>query len=83
MSKRIIFFLATALSVQTSLRAQVADSAKTISEVVITASKVPTKQAETGKVLTVISRETIEKSYGKSIGELLNRAGRHHHQWRH
>jgi vitamin B12 transporter len=43
-----------------------------LEEVVFTANKYPKKQTETGKVLTVIGREQLERSYGKTLGELLN-----------
>jgi len=41
-------------------------------EVVLTANKYPQKQSETGKVITVISRQQIERSAGRSISEILN-----------
>jgi vitamin B12 transporter len=43
-----------------------------LEEVVFTASKYPKKQTETGKVLTVIGREQLDRSYGKTLGEVLN-----------
>jgi vitamin B12 transporter len=43
-----------------------------LEEVVFTANKYPKKQTETGKVLTVIGREQLERSYGKTLGEVLN-----------
>jgi vitamin B12 transporter len=43
-----------------------------IEEVVVTASKYPQKQTQTGKVMTVISKEILERSTGKSLTELLN-----------
>lgn len=48
------------------------DSSKTMDPVVITANKIPQKQNTTGKVVTVISREQIEKSSGKTVSQLLN-----------
>ncbi len=41
-------------------------------EVVVTANKYPQKQSTTGKVITVINKEQIEKSHGKSLSQLLN-----------
>jgi len=41
-------------------------------EVVLTANKYPQKQSETGKVMTVINRQQLERSAGKTLGELLN-----------
>jgi vitamin B12 transporter len=44
----------------------------TLEEVVFTANKYPKKQSETGKVLTVINREQLERSQGKTLAEVLN-----------
>lgn len=43
-----------------------------LEEVVFTANKYPKKQSETGKVLTVIGREQLERSTGKTLAEVLN-----------
>jgi len=43
-----------------------------LDEVVFTANKYPKKQSETGKVLTVIGREQLDRSSGKTLGEILN-----------
>jgi vitamin B12 transporter len=48
------------------------DSAKILNEVIVTPTKVPIKQTETGKVVTVISQEQLQKSFGKTLGEVLN-----------
>lgn len=48
------------------------DSAKTLDEVIVTANKFPQKQSETGKVVDIITQYQLQKSYGKSIGEVLN-----------
>ena len=48
------------------------DSAKTLNEVIVTATKTPIKQSETGKVVNVITQEQLQKSFGKSLGEVLN-----------
>jgi vitamin B12 transporter len=40
--------------------------------VIVTANKYPQKQSQTGKVVTVISEEIIERSKGKTISELLD-----------
>ncbi len=44
----------------------------TLDEVVVTANKLEQKQSTTGKVITVITKEQIEKSGGKTISQLLN-----------
>ncbi|MEO8582472.1 MAG: TonB-dependent receptor [Flavitalea sp.] len=43
-----------------------------LDEVVITANKYARKQSETGKVLTVINREQLEKSGGRTLAEIVN-----------
>ena len=48
------------------------DSAKILNEVIVTATKSPIKQSETGKVVNVITQEQLQKSFGKSLGEILN-----------
>jgi vitamin B12 transporter len=47
-------------------------SSKTLDEVVITTTKYPLKTSETGKVITVINREQLERSGGKDLSQLLN-----------
>ena len=42
-----------------------------LSEVQVIASKYPRKLAQTGKVITVISQEQIQRSLGKNLGEVL------------
>lgn len=40
--------------------------------VIVTANKTEQKQSTTGKVISIISKEQIEKSAGKTVAELLN-----------
>ena len=47
-------------------------AAKSLDEVVITATKFPKKQSETGKVVTVITNAQLERSAGKDLSQLLN-----------
>jgi vitamin B12 transporter len=47
-------------------------SASTLDEIVFTANKFPNKTSLTGKVLTVITREQLERSGGKDLSQLLN-----------
>ena len=42
-----------------------------LDEVVLTANKYPTKTSLTGKVITIITREQLEKSGGKDLSQLL------------
>ncbi len=48
------------------------DSIRPLEEVIITANRFPQKQQNTGKVLTVIPRATLERSSGRNLGEVLN-----------
>lgn len=69
MKKKI--FIAAAVLFSSQMYAQ-QDSTKKLDEVVVTATKFPVKQSQTGKVVTVISKEQIEKSGGKTVGQILN-----------
>ncbi len=65
------FFVVAAVIVGSTLQAQ--DTTNTsLDEVILTASKYPKKQSETGKVVTVINRQQLEKSGGITLSELLN-----------
>lgn len=48
------------------------DSSKTLNEVVVTATKSPVLQSQTGKVVTVIDRATLQRNIGKTLTEILN-----------
>ena len=69
MKKKI--FIAAAVLFSSSLYAQ-KDSTKNLDEVVITATKFPIKQSLTGKVVTVIDQQQLQRNSGKSLTELLN-----------
>ncbi|MEN9686819.1 MAG: hypothetical protein RLZZ28_2605 [Bacteroidota bacterium] len=43
-----------------------------LDEVIVTANKLEQKQSTTGKVITVINKEQIAKSAGKTVAQLLN-----------
>src|SRR5262245_55155764 len=81
MNKR--FFIVAAVLLSSRALSQQADSAVTngeefptthleLSRVVVTATKFPRKQVQTGKVMTVITRAQLEKSGGSMLGEVLN-----------
>lgn len=75
MKKR--FFVAAAICFSSSLYAQQPAPAgsgetTTMDEVVVTATKHELKQSQTGKVVTVITREMIEANLSKSVTEILN-----------
>ena len=48
------------------------DSTKTLNEVIVTANKFAGKSSLTGKVVTVITKEQIEKSGSKDLSQVLN-----------
>jgi vitamin B12 transporter len=65
------FFVLSAVIFSSQLKAQ-DSTAKTLDEVIVTANKFEQKQSQTGKVVTVITREQLEKSSGKTVAQLLN-----------
>jgi len=65
------FFVVTAVFVSSQLIAQQDTSARSLDEVVITATKSSVKQSQTGKVITVIDRTTLDQSAGKDLSQLL------------
>lgn len=69
MKKKI--FIAAAVLFSSNLIAQ-NDSSRNLNEVVVTATKFPIKQSLTGKVVTVISKEQLERNHGKTLAEVLN-----------
>lgn len=70
MKKKI--FMVAAVIFSSHLYAQSDTSAKILDEVLLTTNKFPEKQSETGKVVTVINQQQLEKSGGKTLGEILN-----------
>ncbi|MFP5041363.1 TonB-dependent receptor plug domain-containing protein [Parasediminibacterium sp. JCM 36343] len=71
MGKKITL-LSTALLTATALLAQQDTVTNNLDEVVVTANKLYQKQSTTGKVITVISKEQLEKSTGKTVAQVLN-----------
>ncbi len=69
MKKKI--FIAAAVLFSSQVYAQ-KDSTKNLDEVVITATKFPIKQSLTGKVVTVIDQQQLQRNSGKSLTEVLN-----------
>ncbi|HEU4470207.1 MAG TPA: TonB-dependent receptor [Flavisolibacter sp.] len=63
-------FSVAAIIISSQLSAQ-QDSAS-LDEVVVTATKFPVKQSNTGKVISVITRQQIENSIGQDFSQLLN-----------
>ena len=71
MSKKTMLLLT--LLAGTELLAQKDSSGtRVLDEVVVTANKQEQKQSTTGKVISVISREQLERSSGKTVAQILN-----------
>ena len=71
-SKHVVFLMLLAAS-QTASAQEVGDtSRRQLDQVVVTATKYPVKQSQTGKVVIVISHEELEKAAGKPLGEVLS-----------
>src|SRR5689334_22021286 len=71
MSMKKIFYAAVSLALSQNIFAQ-KDSSNQLNEVVVTATKYLKKSSETGKVVTVITREQLDQSAGKDLAQLLN-----------
>ena len=65
------FFIAAAVIISSHLYAQ-DSSRQTLDEVVITATKSPIKQSQTGKVVSVIDQATLQRNAGKTLTDILN-----------
>lgn len=71
MSMKKNVFLLAAIAAAQGVYAQKDSTQNILDEVVVTATKSPKKLSETGKVLTVITKEQIEKSDGKDFAQLI------------
>src|ERR1700731_2987760 len=74
MSKKqfAIFILSLAGSSTAFAQTQKDSTVKALDQVVVTATRYPVKENLTGKVLTVITKEQLEKSGGRQLTEVLN-----------
>jgi vitamin B12 transporter len=64
------FFIVAAVIISSQLQAQ--QDTTTLDQVILTANKFEQKQSQTGKVVTVIGKEQLEKSSGKTVAQVLN-----------
>ncbi|WP_143307998.1 TonB-dependent receptor [Chitinophaga vietnamensis] len=55
-----------------SARAQDSSRISQLNEITVTATKGPQKASETGKVVTILTREYLQKNSGKTIASILN-----------
>jgi vitamin B12 transporter len=70
---KVFFLWCTAIIFSSHLKAQwVSDSIKTYDPVIVTANKTINKQSQTGKVVTIVSKEFLQNNIGKNISEILN-----------
>src|SRR5688572_24075135 len=65
-------FTASVLLFSTLLHAQTDTAHQPLNEVIVTANKFPQKQSATGKVVTVINKQQIERGSGRTLSQLLN-----------
>lgn len=70
--KRKFFAVTALIAIGSPLLAQQDSTVRSMDEVVVTATKTAQKQSTTGKVITVITKEQLEKSAGKSLAQVLN-----------
>ena len=69
MKKKLVFVAAVLFSSYTQAQQ---DSSKTLDEIIITANRFEQKQSQTGKVITVIGRDVLDKSAGRTVAQVLN-----------
>jgi vitamin B12 transporter len=69
MSKKTLTLISICALVNAT--AQTDSANNKLSEVVVTATKFPTKTSMTGKVVTVITKDQLEKSAGKDLSQIL------------
>lgn len=70
MKKR--FFVVAAIIISSQLQAQQDTVTKSLDEVTVTATRFSKKQSETGKVVTIISQQDLQRAGGKDIAQILN-----------
>jgi len=66
-------FAVTALIISSQTFAQ--DSTRTLEEVTLTASKFSTKTSETGKLVTIINRQDIERAGSRDLAQVITELG--------
>lgn len=72
MSKKILSLIAIAATLNAAAQNDTA-SGKPLDDVtVVTANKLAQKQSTTGKVITVIGKEILDRSQGKTVAQILN-----------
>jgi vitamin B12 transporter len=72
MSKKNLLICVAVCTGCTILRAQDSPRVRALDEVVVTATKYPVKQNQTGKLVIIIDKEALDQSSGKTLAEILN-----------
>ncbi len=72
MSKKLTLLSTSLLTATMLLAQQDTLASKQLGDVIVTANKISQKQNTTGKVVTVITKEQLEKNTGKSVAQVLN-----------
>jgi len=72
MSMKKIIYTLTAIALAQAAVAQTDTTANPLNPVIVTANKFEQKQQETGKVLTVITQEVLQRNSGRTLAEVLN-----------
>ncbi len=70
--KRNLLLFTTLLATSLGAKAQTSDTAKILDDVIVTANKFAQKQTSTGKVISVITKEQIARSAGRTLAQILN-----------
>lgn len=70
MKSTFLWLAATIFSSQ--LIAQDSTSFRQLDQVIVTANRLQQKQSSTGKMVTVISQETLQRNAGKNLSEIIN-----------
>jgi len=70
--KSVFLCLLSSFLLICTLFAQTDSSSRSLQEVVVTANRFEQKQIQTGKVVIVINRATLDINRGRNIGEILN-----------
>ena len=70
MKKKVL--LVAAVTISSYAWAQQDSAVRSLDEVIITANRIEQKQSQTGKVVTVIGKETLNRSQGKTLAQVLN-----------
>lgn len=66
------FLVVAAIIISSRLLAQQDTLISTLEDITVTATRFPKKQSETGKVVTTISQQDLQRAGGKDLAQLLN-----------